>query len=270
MMLKLKRTQMTMVAMLAVILGGCGLIPKKSAVEIMSNVTAKVFINGKEAGVTPYKNSSLVPGEIEIKMEAEGQTWTRKLMLHNNVNTVVDWEFGKSEEQSGGYILYMEKTGDGKKAGIMISGSPDKSSVHIDGEVKGFTPMRLDDIGQGDRQVSITYPAYKGLNVFVKAIKGYQLVIEANLASQKEQLEITEEPTPTDTAEITIKKRILIKETETGWLRVREQPNSGSIEVKKVNPGEKYDLLEEQEGWYKIDLGNGKSGWVNAKYAEII
>jgi hypothetical protein len=271
--MKRKIFELIVVAGCSLFWGGCNLIPKKAAVEIMSNPTAKVFLNGKEAGMTPYKNSSLVPGEMEIRLEAANQTWTKKLVLHNNVNTVIDWEFGKEEAKSGGYVLYMENTGDNSKAGLLVNASPDKSSVQIDGEIKGFTPMRLDNIGSGDKQVTISYPAYKGINVFVKAVKGYQLIVEANLASQKEQEAIAEEtsysslastPTPAGMGQVKI------KQTETGWLRVREQANSSSAEVGKVNPGEKYQLLEEKSGWYQIDLGNNKKGWVSAIYAEKV
>jgi uncharacterized protein YgiM (DUF1202 family) len=75
-------------------------------------------------------------------------------------------------------------------------------------------------------------------------------------------LEISSSSAQTQTTMITI------KETETGWLRVRESANGSSTEVAKVKPGEKYKMLAEVTDWYQIDLGNGKTGWVSAKYAE--
>jgi len=52
----------------SIILGGCSLIPKKSGIEVVSNPSAKIIIGGKDAGMTPYKNNSLKPGENEIKI----------------------------------------------------------------------------------------------------------------------------------------------------------------------------------------------------------
>jgi uncharacterized protein YgiM (DUF1202 family) len=63
-------------------------------------------------------------------------------------------------------------------------------------------------------------------------------------------------------------KKVIIKETETGWLKVRENNSASSKEVIKVKPGEQYVLLSEEKDWYKIDLGSSKSGWISATYAE--
>lgn len=61
---------------------------------------------------------------------------------------------------------------------------------------------------------------------------------------------------------------ILIKETETGWLNVRSGPGTNFDAVSRVREGESYDLLEEQDDWLKIDLGENASGWIFGKYAE--
>jgi len=60
---------------------------------------------------------------------------------------------------------------------------------------------------------------------------------------------------------------VVIGETPTGWLRVRSGAGTEFEEVTRVNPGERYALIEETEGWYKIDLGNGSSGWISSEYA---
>jgi uncharacterized protein YgiM (DUF1202 family) len=38
--------------------------------------------------------------------------------------------------------------------------------------------------------------------------------------------------------------------------------------VGTVYPGASYDLLEEQENWYKIEVGEGVEAWVYAQYVE--
>jgi uncharacterized protein YgiM (DUF1202 family) len=250
-------------------LGGCSLVPKKSGLEIMSYPPAKVYINNKEAGMTPYKNNNLQPGKVDISLKTETNQWSKVIELQNNINTVINWEFGKEEKDSGGYILYLEKTGDGKKAGLMVNAIPDKAAIAVDNEIKGFSPQRFNDISEGDRQLTLSFPGRKNLNVFMKAINGYQLVIEANLAEDLETIEpvVEVKPSPTIGQQI---KQVTIKETETGWLRVRSEPSSSGSEVGLVNPGEKYPLLEESTDWYKIDLGNNKSGWVSAKYASKV
>lgn len=59
------------------------------------------------------------------------------------------------------------------------------------------------------------------------------------------------------------KKIIQINETETNFLRVRNEPSTAANEVGRVASGERYFVLEENEnGFLRIDLGSGSSGWV--------
>lgn len=61
---------------------------------------------------------------------------------------------------------------------------------------------------------------------------------------------------------------VVIKETPTGWLRVREGPGTNYSEIDKVYPGESFPLLEEKDNWYKIELEDNIAGWISANYAE--
>lgn len=259
--------RLTVVMLFSVLFGGCALVPKKAGIEIMSTPSAKVFIDNKESGMTPYKNNSLKPGEISVKLTTnEGAEFNRKIELQNKVNTVINWEFGKTEKESGGYVLSMEKTGDIKKSSLLINATPDKSAVLIENEIIGFSPTKIDDIGEGDKQITISFPGYKSSNLFVKAIKGYQLLVDSKLAQDIPLVVETPEITPAPS--IREAAKVKIKTTETGWLRVRAESNNSSAEVTKVKPDEVYVLLEEKPDWYKIDLTGGKSGWVSAKYVE--
>ena len=265
-----------LLVLVSLFLGGCDLIPQKSGIEVVSNPTAKIIIGGKDAGMTPYKNNSLKPGENEIIIRTiDGkQEWKRKIYLQNFTTTVVQREFGAESENSGGYVLFMEKTGDSEKAGIIVNSNIDKSSVFIDGEMKGFTPMKVENIGEGDREVLISFPSYKTINVFVKAAKGYRLVIDAELAVDSGK-NLTSEFDKTIEEENTLsnlvdQKKIKILETETGWLRVRSGATASAGEIAKVKPGEEYVLVSEQEGWYQIDLGDSKLGWISSSYAEKV
>lgn len=57
-----------------------------------------------------------------------------------------------------------------------------------------------------------------------------------------------------------------ISNTSVGFLRVRAEASTGSSEVGRVNPGAKFDVLEEKAGWYKIEYEKGKMGWVSGTY----
>lgn len=252
----------------SIALSGCSLAPRKSGLEIMSYPVAKVYVNGKEMGSTPYKNLELKPGENEVKLVTPTREWTRKLDLQNNINTVVDWQFGESEDKDSGYILYLEKTGD-KKASLLVNTTPDKTTINVDGVVKGIAPIKVNELIEGDRQLTVSFPGYKNVNVFMKSIAGYQLMVEVKLAKEKDDTDglIQDETETASNLSVAQTSKIIIKETETGWLKVRESNSSSAKEIMKVKPGESYVLLGEEKDWYKIDLGDGKSGWVSASYA---
>lgn len=250
-------------------LSGCSLVAKKSAIEINSYPISKVFLDGKEVGMTPYRNRSLLPKEVEVKLMTNEMEWSKKIKLQNNISTVVDWEFKENTEYSGGYVLYLEKTGDKKKAGIIINTTPSKSTVVIDNEVKGLSPIKINDIGEGDKHLALSYPNHKTIDIFMKSVTEYQLVVNAVLPEEKVVINEEEKKEDlsvkiTNTPIINIK----IKGTETGWLRVRETSSSVAKEIGRVYPGDIYPMIEEKADWYKIDLGNNKNGWISASYGE--
>ncbi len=60
-----------------------------------------------------------------------------------------------------------------------------------------------------------------------------------------------------------------ILDTPTGWLRVRAAAGTEFSEIDKINPGEKYDVLDELDGWVKIKLDDVREGWVYGQYVSV-
>jgi hypothetical protein len=252
-----------LVVISSLFLFGCTFTEGRSALEIYSTPNAKVFLDGKESGMSPYKNNSLKPGEITVRLESNNNKWERKIRIRKNLTTVINWTF--DNEGMGGYILSMEKTGS-DKSGIIIDSIPNKASIFINNEIVDFTPKKINDVGVGEKQLTLSYPGYKGMNMFLRATKGYDLILEVNLIKDRE--EIILEPTPIP-ASNSINKKIIIKETETGWLRVREASENNSKEIAKVNSGEIFELIEEKDDKWKIKLNDDQEGWIANRYAEI-
>lgn len=234
----------------------------KAGIEIYSQPLAKVYLNDKEAGMTPYKNNSLKSGEIKVKLvNTLGEKVEKKVKLERNLATVVNYNFS-DEGVEDGYVLSMEKSGE--ETSILVSSQPEKASISVGGEIKGISPMKIRELGEGEKSVLISFPGYKTMAIPVKVTKGYQLIIEAQLTSESKSTAEALSPTPSVS-----KKRIRIMETGTGWLRVRESNNSAAVEIAKVNSGEIYEYFEEDGEWYQIER-EGKKGWVSAKYVEKI
>lgn len=63
---------------------------------------------------------------------------------------------------------------------------------------------------------------------------------------------------------------IQISDTETGYLNVRSNPGIGGEVVTKVSPGQRFQVLERQNGWIKIKVDDQTSGWISGKYSKIL
>jgi len=61
--------------------------------------------------------------------------------------------------------------------------------------------------------------------------------------------------------------QVLILETGVGFLRVRSGPGTVHSEIGRATPGEQYDYLGEEAGWFKIDF-HGSEGWVSGQYSQ--
>jgi uncharacterized protein YgiM (DUF1202 family) len=46
------------------------------------------------------------------------------------------------------------------------------------------------------------------------------------------------------------------------------EPSTAASEAAKVNPGDRFLLLDEQSGWYQIEYEQDQEGWISSTYAE--
>lgn len=85
---------------------------------------------------------------------------------------------------------------------------------------------------------------------------------------------LTPTPVPTKTTSTTPAKQVQIKDTPTGFLRVRSDASTGASEIGRVKPGEKYAVLDSKTVsgvlWYKITFTETQDGWISGEYATKI
>ena len=58
--------------------------------------------------------------------------------------------------------------------------------------------------------------------------------------------------------------------TQKDPLRVREGPFFGAKVITSVEKGTRVPLIQEKDGWYKIEFGEGQTGWIVKKYAQRV
>ncbi|OGG04960.1 hypothetical protein A2Z33_06740 [Candidatus Gottesmanbacteria bacterium RBG_16_52_11] len=277
--------------------------PKQGVLKVNSEPAASIFIDDRVIGKTPYEEH-IGEGEYNVKLVPDATTtqlatWQGKVQIYGNLLTFVNASLGETDFSTAVDILWLEKTKT-KNSELTVLTSPDGAAVSVDTQGAGSTPLTLSDITVGDHTVSVDSPGFLPRSLKVKTTAGYRLVASIKMAissmsatpsaapEASPTAEIVQSPTPTGSVKSspTPTKKVsgtptptgkaaadpdkpyaLIKETPTGFLRVREQPSTASRELAQVKPGEKYTILDEQSGWYQISYDGENKGWISGQYA---
>lgn len=245
-----------------------GFSPQRARLHVESQPTASVFVDGKEVGVTPFEGT-FPQGEAVVRLVPQNQEFALvpyevKVNLVNGIKTVVIRSFGETEDNSWGQVISFDKTG-GTEASLSIVSIPDAASVRLDGQAKGFTPIRISRITPAEHQVMLSAEGYID-NIFsINAVEGYRITIIAKLAVNPSFTPATQaSPEPV------LEKIATILPTPTGFLRVRSEPSVSATEIAQIKPGEKYPytVTSDDGKWYRIELED-QPGWVSNQYASI-
>lgn len=248
--------------------------PKVAGIYVTTTPESSVYINGVQVGRTPFRDSRK-PGEIVVKLipdsfETPLVPYETRLDLVNGVETVVRWEFGVSEDLSSGEIVAFEKISKGD-VGLAVVSTPDSAQITIDGQYRDYAPYKTSALAIGEHVLKINAEGYKERSFGVKTHSGYQVAVFAKMAKVEEAVKAVEEEVVDEEEEKKVEK-IEILSTPVGFLRVRKGPSTLDAEIGRVEPGDEYVLLEEDEktGWFKIQIDDETAGWVSDQYAKRI
>ncbi len=261
--------------------------------KILSSPSASVFMNDKPVGKTPYEEIA-ESGEYILKLIPEGTandvvSWQGKITIYKNALTFVDRELGASDLTSAGVIfniIKMSASSKKKDVGeIEVETEPGGSIVYLDNDEKGIAPLILSDVPKGEHELSVYVPGFFRRTHKVNIEPFFRTSVKFKLALDQSQKKIEdiadEDATASATQQLTnndksatssaLNNKIIVevKDTPTGWLRVREEPSLSASESAKVNPKDTFTVLEEKNGWYKIEYEKGKEGWISAQYTVV-
>lgn len=230
-------------------------IKPKSGISVMSEPRdAKVFLNNQEVGKTPYEDQSLEPKEYLVKIEKDGMVWQGKVKLKTQTLTVVNRELSSDQGFGAGEILTLDK---GK--GLTVVSNPSGAEIEVDGKPYGTTPLSV-DIPPGEHSISFHHPNYLKRDIKALIPSNFNLTVSVDLLLS--EADLTTIPTPP----IKETPQLLVLETPTGFLRVRDKPSTLSKEVTRVKPGDTLILLEELPSWYRVRLPDDTEGYVSSAY----
>lgn len=232
-----------------------------ASLEVDSNTTNLVYVDGKEVGRTNY-TGTFPAGEADVKVGG----YQTRVNLQEGIKTIIVREFDSTSGDSFGEVVSFEKLS-GKDTGLAVVSTPDASQVVVDGVSRGFTPLKVDDLTPGTHQISISANGYIARKFPVNIAPGYKLVAIVDLFTDKSFKTLV----PTATPAVTTNNEIFVTilSTPTGYLRVRSQPTIASDEVGQVRPGEKYKFIQQDKstGWFDIQIDATSSGWISDVYA---
>lgn len=266
-----------------------GVLNKTPArLEILTTPSSRVFLGGEDVGSTPYDNKALAPGTYTIRLVPEDSSLgfpphETTLILGKGDAAVINHNFAGSGPDSSGYTLELKKDVS-DKALISIVTDPDTANVTLDSVPQGYSPLSKIETTPGNHSLLLSSPGYKSLEISVNTVTGHNLIVKAKLAV--DLIILDSAPQATDSASIApaasaspsaspivevSRPYVLIGETGTGWLRVRQDPTASGEELGTTDVGTKLPYLGEStdDGWHKVEF-MGDTGWVSGRYTTVV
>ena len=242
---------------------------------------AKVYIDNAELGNTPYSSNTLSEGGYDLRMEIPGyETYSTRVNIIKGYTLNISVKFFP--------IPVPNKVS-------AIKDLPDLYNVSLENDAIVNDPqtwvkavvywnktrgINLEGSGVNKEEVFDYFVDYKG-NVYdragnlLKTTEELKTLTEAERGAYLGKVSDGETITPEakdalETMNKSAGKQVKIKATPTGWLRVRDAANLNGAELTRVNVGDTYTVLEENQGWSKIKVSETVSGWVSSDYVEEV
>lgn len=250
----------------------------KGALQVTSVPQSDVYLDGKFVGKTPFCMAAekceiqdgIDVGKHDIELvptDKEYPSYNTKITVNKLTLTAVDRTFGNNGE-SDGAIISLSSLSDKKDAEISVISLPDKANVFLDGNPVGITPLLLKQVGESDHDLKITFDGYRDKTLKIKTTLGFKLTSFVFLGTNTD-LSASQIASATALPTASSSASVLILNTPTGFLRVREGNSISSSEIGRISPGESYELIGETDDWFKIKFGSrgAELGWISAQYA---
>jgi hypothetical protein len=267
--------------------------PKQGELRVDTNPAATIFLDNKSLGRAPFRDK-VSAGSFTIKLVPDSTTtqlasWEGNIIVGPGLLTYVNADLSESELSSAVDILWLEKISS-KQSELSVTTSPDGASVLVDDTTRGVTPISISDITPGDHTVTVTSVGFLTRTLKIRTTPGYRLIatMKLGLSSGGQIPEASPTPTLVPTGKVTptpktatssaqpnpAKPYLVVKDTPTGFLRVRMEPGTSATEAARINPGDKFTILDTKivndTNWYQIRYEGTNTGWVSGTYVDKV
>lgn len=232
-------------------------IKQTSGVFINSSPSeAAVFLDGKEVGKTPFEDKNLDVKDYTVKLEKGEASWQGKVKLTPGTMSIVNRDLTKDQTSFAGEVSTLDRG-----HGITVISNPSSSDVEIDGKSYGKTPITI-NLDSGAHTILVSHANFLKRSIRANLPNNFNLTLSVDLALSEADLTTISAPIINQTPEV------LVKDTPTGFLRVRDKPSLLGKEIAQVKPGDILILLEELGEWDRVRLSDNKEGYVSSVYVE--
>lgn len=243
------------------------------ALQVTASPESKIFLDNKAIGQTPYpkvKGENIFPaGEYTLKIapaNASFGSYEEKIKITNSTLTVVDRKFGPSGTAEGS-VISLSPLENQASTQLLVISFPEKAEIYLDSVLVGTTPFSLKNVTQSDHKLKIRKSGYKEKIIPIRTPGGYELKTIVYLGIDGNAIPSLTPPLASPSAALNTKS-VIILDTPTGFLRVRQEAALFANEIGRVLPGESYEMVEEKTDWVAIKLKNGQTGWISSTYAK--
>ncbi|MEX2012868.1 MAG: PEGA domain-containing protein, partial [Candidatus Levyibacteriota bacterium] len=240
------------------------------ALQVTSIPDSSVYLDGKLIGKTPLckceTQDMIAVGDHVVKLvpsSGDFMPFEGKITIYKSVLTVLDRTFGNGASSQGS-VITLTPIDDKNAAQFFAISFPDKAQVLLDGSPAGETTLLLPNITASDHELIFKKEGYNEKVIRVRAARGYKLSATVYLGISDTIASSSAIASPSAVPSVAT---VLILNTPTGFLNVRSAASLSGLILEQVNPGDSFELVSEQTGWYQIKLTSGEMGWISSQYA---
>lgn len=265
----------------------------------------QVYLDDLHLGQTPIQKDDIRPGTYRLKLDpGDGsKRYEGQIRLYSGTVSTVLWSFTGNQPTGTGEILELEPLPTNSRAELSVVTVPEGSTVQLNNTTYGLSPVILDEAQPGQYSLSLNAVGHIKKTISVQISSGFRLNIFSRLERSSDSLDTstvllappeatasagaTPTPTPstlptptpvpipgdtpaTSGSTTLTPPYLMVKETGTGWLRVRAEASSAGTEVARVNVGTRHKVRAVQNGWYEIEYEPAKYGWVSGQYVDYV
>ena len=138
-----------------------------------------VFINDKLLGTTPFFSNAIKAGEVVVSIRNDDRTFDVNLNLEPNTEAIINRELGPNRDFTAGDTVWVEKSKNG--ASMSVVSNPVGALVKLNGEIKGETPITINNIKVGEHDLEISKDGYETRTLRPDIKDGVKLNIDSEL-----------------------------------------------------------------------------------------